>query len=114
MTKIPTCIKPVAFTITPPYMCFSETALKSVAGRADYPSANFAPKVAGPTEDPQSEASEEADRIEESPARVEQPVDPKPRPRTRRRERSPPKWRRDKNGRLKRKFNFAKMSQQEF
>ena len=61
-------------------------------------------------EDPPSEASEGADGIEESPAQVEQPVDPKPCPRTRRKERSPPKWSRDKDGRLKRKFNFAKMS----
>ena len=42
------------------------------------------------------------------------PVELQPCPRTRRKERSPPKWSRDKDGRLKREFNFSKTSQQKF
>ena len=75
----------------------------------------MAPPIPSVVEEDPSIASEGADGIEESPARVEQPVEPKPRPKSRRKERSPSKWDRGTDGRLRRKkFNFARMSQQEF
>ena len=72
-----------------------------------------APPIPRIVEEESSKASEGADGTEGSPAQVEQPVDPKPRRSPRRKDKSKPKWTRDKDGRLRR-FDFAKMSQQEF
>ena len=80
-----------------------------ITKRAEPEPEPVAPPIPSVVEEDPVRTSEGADGG--SPARAEQPVEPKPR----RKKDAEPEWRRDTDGRLKRrKFNFSKMNQQEF